>query len=420
MDRLLNELFKPERWETAIETGVDKDMPKGELRALTTPDVRVRFYKAIRDGHYAIAPPHTALIPKDTPGEYRTVYICENVDRIFLSIVNNMLFELCGDMVHQQCKSYQTGIGTGKVVQECSRLIARANGKVIGFKSDLSKYFDSVPLQYINEVFDKVEARVGKSKVIDVLRAFYASDLYFDTDGKLAHKFQSLKQGVAVASFLADAMLFDMDEAMSKRGGFYVRYSDDCLYIGPDYEDAMQQMRNFLAAKELTLNPKKIEYIDGNRWVKFLGFALKKNEISISPGRLKSFQKEVEKRTIGRKGISEHKAVCSLNAYLYKGDGKYSWATGVLPIITNQHDIDLLNDFCMDALRAVATGKTKIGGLGYNKDGKNGVVVRGTGKNVRANREKTAKRIDGYRTIRMMRNALVTDRGAYAALVRTM
>ena len=418
MDKLLQELFDPKRWETAIETGVDKDMNKTELRALTTPDVRVRLYKAIRDGQYAIAPPHTALIPKDTPGEFRTVYICENIDRVFLSIVNNMLFDMCGDMVHPQCKSYQTGIGTGKVVKECSALIGKANGKVIGYKSDLSKYFDSVPLRYINEVFDKVETRVGKSNVIDILREFYASDLYFDTNGSLAHKFQSLKQGVAVASFLADAMLYDMDDAMSKRGGFYVRYSDDCMYIGPDYADAMNMMRQHLAQKELTLNPKKIEYINGERWVKFLGFSLRKNEISISPGRLKTFQHEIESRTIKQHRINMHDALCKVNAYLYKG--QYSWATSVLPIITNQHDIDMLNDFVMDALRACKTHKTQIGGLGYNKDGKSGCVIRGKGKNVRANREKTAARINGYRSIRMMQNAINTDKAAFDTLVRSM
>ena len=46
------------------------------------------------------------------------------------------------DWIHPQCKSYQKGIGCGKVVQELSHHIAKYDK---GFKADLSKYFDSVP-----------------------------------------------------------------------------------------------------------------------------------------------------------------------------------------------------------------------------------------------------------------------------------
>lgn len=57
---------------------------------------------AILEDNYEIAPPHQALIPKDN-GEFRTVYVNENIDRIFLSIVNDLLFELCPGMIHQSC-----------------------------------------------------------------------------------------------------------------------------------------------------------------------------------------------------------------------------------------------------------------------------------------------------------------------------
>lgn len=119
-DILLQKFFEKERWEQALETGVDKHIDKGELRKLTTPEVRVALYKAIVSDNYEIAPPHQAQIPKDN-GDMRIVYVNENVDRIFLSIVNNLFFEMFPEFVHKSCKSYQTGIGCGKVVQEVSR-----------------------------------------------------------------------------------------------------------------------------------------------------------------------------------------------------------------------------------------------------------------------------------------------------------
>lgn len=68
------------------------------------------------------------------------------------------------ELVHPTYKSNQTGINCGKVVTVISIYImgSEING-YLGWKSDLSKYFDSVPIRYIDGAFDKVEARHGRS-----------------------------------------------------------------------------------------------------------------------------------------------------------------------------------------------------------------------------------------------------------------
>ena len=170
MDKILEKFFELERWEYAIDKGLGKGISKAQLYQLTKPETRVAMYEAIRDGKYEIAPPHTAKIPKDN-GEFRTVYINEPADRVLLSIANDLLFELMPEMVHPQCQSYQKGIGCGKIVQEVSRKICDTKGEVIGWKADFSKYFDSVPVRFIDEAFDKVEAKHGHSALIEIGRA---------------------------------------------------------------------------------------------------------------------------------------------------------------------------------------------------------------------------------------------------------
>ena len=151
MDVLLQKFFEADRWEKALEVGVGKGINKGELRRLTSPEIRLAMYNCIISDNYEIAPPHQAEIPKDD-GTMRIVYVNENVDRVFLSIVNDMLFELFPEMIHKSCKSYQSGIGCGKIVQEVSRKLCITTGTVIGWKSDLSKYFDTVPIEFIDKV----------------------------------------------------------------------------------------------------------------------------------------------------------------------------------------------------------------------------------------------------------------------------
>lgn len=419
-DKILQMFFDMDRWERAIEKGVDKEIRKDQLIRLTDEHTRLTMAEAMKQGRYAISPPHTAQIPKEG-GEFRTVYVNEPIDRIVLSIANDLLFDLMPEMIHPACKSYQRGIGCGKVVREVSQRIVDAskNGHM-GWKADLSKYFDSVPIRYIDEAFDRVEAEHGRSALVDVLRKYYHSDLYFDEQNILQHKYQSLKQGCAVASWLANVLLYDLDEELSRMRGFYVRYSDDMLFIGEDYGKAMGVLEQRLGEMSMRLNPKKVEYLTADKWFKFLGFSIRGSMISLSSSRLKTFQKEIERRTVRRRNTTPAKAVNAVNRYLYKGDGEFSWATQILPVCNVKRDLDELNKFVLDCLRAVQTGRRKVGGLGYVRDKPDGCIVRGRGRNVKANRAKAGGRIDGYLTIGCMHKALVTSRSVYNTLVASL
>lgn len=419
-DKILSMFFEPERWKYAIAKGIDKkDMRKDQMYQLTKPETRIAIYRMIRDGKYKIAPPHTAKIPKDN-GDFRTVYVNEPVDRVVLSIANDLLFELMPEMTHPRCTSYQKGLGCGRVVHEVSREICATEGEIQGWKSDLSKYFDSVPIEYVDWAFDKVEEKHGKSALIDVIRDYYHADIYFDEENELQEKYQSLKQGCSVAAWLADVILYHIDEKLASLDGYYVRYSDDMLFVGKDYPIAMEILETELMKMQMKLNPKKVEYLDAQHWFKFLGFSIKGHSISLSSTRIKTFQKEIESRTIKKRDISMTKAVNSVNRYLYKGCGQFSWATQVLPIVNVRKDIDTLNTFVMDCIRAVKTNKRKVGGLGYVKTQTEGCIARGRGRNVRANREKTEGEIKGYYTIGCMQNAMKTRKAAYNTLVMSL
>ena len=418
-DKILQQFFDIDRWTKAIEKGVFKDIRKDQLIRLTDEHTRVAIADAMLKGKYGISPPHTAQIPKDN-GEFRTVYVNEPIDRVILRIANDLLFDLMPEMLHKACKSYQIGIGCGKVVKEVSGRIANAHSEnYLGWKSDLSKYFDSVPVQYIDEAFDKIEAKHGHSALIDVLRKYYHCDLYFDENNNLQRKYQSLKQGCAVASWLADVLLYDLDEELSRLNGYYVRYSDDMLFIGDDYEKAMSVLQLRLGEMSMTLNPKKVEYLTSDMWFKFLGFSIKGDMISLSSSRIKTFQKEIESRTIRKPNATISKAINSVNRYLYKGNGEFSWATQILSVCNVRKDLNELNKFVMDCLRGVETGKRKVGGLGYVKTQSNGCIARGRGRNVKANRNKT-NNISGYLTIGCMQNALLTSRAVYNTLVASL
>lgn len=418
-DKLLEMAFTDqERWEAAVNKGLGKGISKKVLRDLCDEKVRVAMYQAVRDGKYEIAPPHTAQIPKDEPGQFRTVYVNEPMDRVFLSLVNDLLFDTCKNMVHQSCMSYQKGLSCGTVVQELSRNVERWDtDSVVGFKADLSKYFDSVPIEFIDWAFNEAEVRNGHSAIIDVLRKYYHSDLYFDENNNMCHKYQSLKQGCAVAAWLADVVLYDVDKNLDVLQGIYKRYSDDIVFIGPDHERALGILRAELINRHMALNHKKLEMIDRNHWFKFLGFSIKGKDISLSGNGIKKFQKAIKEVTLDNRDTTYESALHAVYRALYKGYDGHSWATRVLRVVNVPHDLIVLNGYVMDCLRAVKTGKRKVGGLGYVREQKNGCITRGTGRNVRANKEKVPT-LEGYYTITCMANNLRTSRDMFETIIR--
>lgn len=423
-NRLLEKMFEISRWEALIEKSELKGIDKGELRKMCTPEVRLSIYNAIKNEQLEFMPSHMAQIPKDTPGEYRTVFVGENVDRCIQSLINDCLFELFPEMVHPSCKSYQKNLGTGKTVKELSAILANTKTKIVGVKSDFHHYFDVVNLEAIIAVFDIIEAKLGFDKgtepVMNLLRKTWNNNLVFDLDGNLIEQYCGIRQGNSIGSFLADVILYELDDFMSKKYRFYCRYSDDCVTIHDNPDEVIKDMNHIITKYGVSLNPKKVEILYSDRWFKFLGFNIKGSQITLSKHRLKKFQKEIEARTIRKRNISMTKAVNQVNAYLYKGDGKYSFATSVLPIINVDKDIETINQFVMDAIRACATNKKKIGGLGSVNDKEDYTVLRGTGKNVTANRNKTEKEIDGYLSLKCMQNALLANRAVYDTLVRSM
>jgi len=145
------------------------------------------------------------------------------------------------------------------VQKELIKLKKQYGDNFRAYKLDLSKYFDSVPRKYIDEVLDKLEIRFGKSSVLDLLRQYYHNDTIIDINKNEITKFTSLRQGCAFAAFLADSVLKDMDDDLSQMPIFYCRYSDDILIMGKDteVEEGLSKIRAHLNEKELVLNSKK-------------------------------------------------------------------------------------------------------------------------------------------------------------------
>lgn len=406
-DNILESIFfDMDLWSDAIDRGVEKRISGYCLENITDPHYRADLCIFIGEGRYEIKHPHTGYCKKDD-GSERMFLANDPQDRILLNVIYKWLMRNESKMIHPTCKSYQNGIGIGKIVKEIAhRINSQPQSKVdeiVGRKFDIHKYFESIERDKIHQTLNRVEKDFGDSSIIDLLHSYYDSDIYYDSrKGRLVSAYQGIKQGCAVSSWLANVLLFSLDEELSKRGGLYVRYSDDILYIGEDYEEVTKIISSRLSQMGLKLNAKKITNIMADEYFSFLGYDICGSEITLSRKWVKNFQREIDKRTIKNVKLIKqvrkiHKvtdgqeekfdnlidrAIKDVCRYLYYGNGKYSWATEVLPVITNESDLLQLTLYCIDAIKAVYTGHTNIGGLG--KSLKQG-IQRGKGRHVKSN-----------------------------------
>jgi len=413
----------------AIHKANLKHIDKDVIDYFCSPEGWKTIYKLILFDLLDFKDDREGKIPKkDSPGEFREVSIGPDESRILFALINEALFDLYGDiMIHPRAKAYQKGIGTGRVVKEASREIKNycdshnlRYGDPYALKADYSKYFDTVYRNVIFGVFDRIEDLAGfprgKEPVMNLCRRVYSNDGFILMDGTRVVKYRGLRQGNALASFLANVVLYDVDEYMSKKYPYYVRYSDDSLIITSKPEDTIRELGRLVSEYGVKLNPKKVEIITIGEWFKFLGFSLRHDgQISLSKARLKRFYHEIKIRT--KPGTSYKKARNAVLKYMYKGNGEHSWATSVLPVVNNEHDLDMMNRIVMDRLRGVVTGKHELWGIGYDKYGKKGVIPFEEGTNVAENKRKIPK-LEGYDTIKFWKYLLINSREVYNAKIR--
>lgn len=432
--KLLQMMFEYNRWIDLLDHADEKGINKTILRNMASPQVRLQLYNAIVNNKYEIAPPRILLIPKDD-GTMRKVYANEDEDRIVCTLVNDCMMEIFKEYIHPACVSYQKGIGCQKIVQRVSKEVVRLSKNTnehIGYVSDFSKYFDNVSIEAIDECFDKMEMKlgfqVGTEPVINMMRKYYHNELYFDENGELQSKFQSLKQGCAVAAMLSCMVLYELDEYMSKTSIIYYRYSDDCLTIRKDTSGIVNDINRITSKYGVTLNSKKVKPVYADQFFKFLGFKIRGEQITLSKNRVKKLQKEIVSRTLNKPNITERQAKQSVLRYLYgNGDG-YSWSTACLGCVNIEQDLIEIDNFIKDCLRMCKLRETQkrkskisiadVGGLGSVDNLPDKTILRGKGRKVRTCRERTEKTIQNYKTMNCLSKAYKLSKPIFEATVR--
>lgn len=370
--------FEPDIIQDAVNNCVNKGMNKDILKECCKPTFLSNLMTAFIQKNYFVAPPKIGIIDKITGDfvnpkdkmetrEYREVYINTDLDRFVLSIFNEVYQRTYKDLIHENCVSYQKGIGVKKImkkyVPQIKKIAECTPGKILGYKIDISKYFDSVNKETLFAILDKLDTG---SSIDYIIRSYYAEDIIYDENGKPTNRYKSIAQGCAVSAFLANVILSDVDTELSKFNIVYVRYSDDILIIGPDAKKAYDLLLDMLKVKGLKVNPKKVDILERNKWFTFLGVNICGIKITFSQDTIDTFKSTIKGKTKTSKTkkagyISFKRSVRDIQYYLYtafaESNKNFGFAEYMFSIVNQEKDIVMLDKYIKDHLRHVYTGK---------------------------------------------------------------
>lgn len=339
--------------------------------------------------------------------EVRKLAVLETFDRVLCNTFYKMYYDDFHHLIHPNCVSYRRGLSAGKTVKA---LVSEMNRRkwYKGYKLDLSKFFDTVNRETLDRTLDIITP--DKDCIDNIVIKHYHDDTII-VNGKPEYRYKSLSQGNPIACLLADLCLRDIDETISNMDVIYYRYSDDIIILGREADHALEVIKQMLEPKGVTLNPKKVKALQADKeWFEFLGFKIRGDLITVSAKTLRGIEQHIKSETI--QWSREHKRpateaetrrICRrLQKYLFlayeENSNQFGMCQYLFGTVNCKHDIDMIDRYCKDCLRAVITGRNKVWGLGSTDNNPNYTIQFQKGINVKANRERTVA--DGIDMVR--------------------
>ncbi|WP_169308850.1 reverse transcriptase domain-containing protein [Paracoccus gahaiensis] len=246
--------------------------------------------RSIRSGTYAAVPSRRFYIPKEN-GQRRTVDSFAIPDAAICGLLSEALRERNSKIFSSNSYAFRPGMSAIDAIVRLSSFMK--SEKVFVSKYDFQDYFGSVDHAFIsNEILGSRKFNITRFERTVIESIINHEFIAPDGSGRRGVGFP---QGNSISLFLANAVGTYLDEALDKRNGNYIRYSDDSIVISYSYEDAIigtDAYSDFTKATRVKVNTEKasgisilsdrISEMRTSNTVDFLGYSMSKNSIKLS------------------------------------------------------------------------------------------------------------------------------------------
>lgn len=235
--------------------------------------VAKRLARTVSSGLYKFKPVKERILFIN--GKKRLVFVSSLLDRIVNGVLAAILQELCEPLLSQRVFSYRKGYSSTKAIALLTEAI-RCHRKTTPlkerglylFKTDIKSYAESIDVSNGSFLWPLLESVLNqdpgftdcREMIIDLVRSQIQPPIQAPC-GALCTKSVGITSGLPISVFLFNlcGMPFDqLFQAVPK--GFYIRFSDDLLFLHSDreiFEETLARFESVLVQSKLEISPNK-------------------------------------------------------------------------------------------------------------------------------------------------------------------
>ncbi|MBO4847836.1 MAG: hypothetical protein J5586_01645 [Clostridia bacterium] len=366
---LLDQLSDGRVWERFYEyktSLVCTEADKKALRRFIDEKAYLPVCGAIAGGA-AFPLPKKAIISKIYSQKKRTVYTYPERENTVLKLLTYLMLRRYDGLFAPNLFSFRPG----RTAKDALLSLLKTPGLagMYSYKVDVSDYFNSIDVPRLLPVLE--EALSDDPGLFGFLRGLLTQPLVLDR-GEAVPERKGIMAGTPTASFLANLYLADLDRHFYEAGVPYARYSDDIILFAGSREECGEHarcVRELLARKGLSVNPKKEEFSSPEDGFTFLGFICRGGTVDVAPASVKKLKAKMRRKARAlarwrdRNGLDGEKAakafirVFDRKLFENPSDSELTWTYWFFPVITTSESLNVIDRYAQDCVRFLVSGK---------------------------------------------------------------
>jgi RNA-directed DNA polymerase len=218
------------------------------------------IWRKLQDGSYQPTPAIEFDIPKPD-GSTRQIMAFTIPDSALANVLHKNLTGRNKNLLSSYSFAYRHDKNVFDAILNLKRSLGSPKSYIVQY--DFSKYFDSINHDYLNKVVNEKELFIITGAERVAIRAFldhsYSKvpdypNFMFDV------RRAGVPQGSSLSLFLSNAAAHELDIALERQNGSFVRFADDVVAVTHTYRDALEVANRFRAhckAADLKINYEK-------------------------------------------------------------------------------------------------------------------------------------------------------------------